>query len=147
MHASAAEAEENVRRAAAGPTKFRIRIIVEPDGDEFHAYCPALKGLHTSGPTEEESPQNATDAAAAYLASLAKHGDPINEETGSQDKKPGFVSPTPLPRHRPLATGYSSLLTPHLPFQPPLATIVTRGSLCTDVTGATLAAVDSRCLS
>jgi len=59
------------------PTRFRIRIVVEPDGDEFHAYCPALNGLHTSGRTEEEAVENARDAAIAYIRSVIKHGDPI----------------------------------------------------------------------
>jgi len=59
-----------------GPT-FTIDVIIEPDGDEFHAYCPGLKGLHTCGSTEEEALQNAKDAAVAYLVSLMKHGDPI----------------------------------------------------------------------
>ncbi len=56
---------------------FILNIIIEPDGDQFHAYCPALKGLHTCGTTEEEALQNAKDAAIAYLVSLVKHGDPI----------------------------------------------------------------------
>ena len=56
---------------------FKIEIAVEPDDDGFHAYCPALKGLHTAGDTEEEAVQNAKDAAIAYLESLMKHGEPI----------------------------------------------------------------------
>ena len=54
-----------------------IEIAVEPDGDGFHAYCPALKGLHTCGETEQEALNNASDAAIAYLRSLIKHGEPI----------------------------------------------------------------------
>jgi len=62
----------------ANPTiEFQIDIIIEPDEDGFHAYCPALKGLHTCGDTEEEALSNAKDAAIAYLHSLIKHGDPI----------------------------------------------------------------------
>ena len=56
---------------------FRVEIVVEPDDNGFHAYCPALKGLHTCGDTEEEALSNASDAAEAYLRSLIKHGDPI----------------------------------------------------------------------
>ena len=56
---------------------FRIEVIVEPDDVGFHAYCPALKGLHTCGDTEEEALRNAKDAAMAYLQSSIKHGDPI----------------------------------------------------------------------
>jgi len=57
---------------------FRVEVIVEPDDSGFHAYCPALKGLHTQGATEEEALQNAKDAAIAYLRSSIKHGDPIS---------------------------------------------------------------------
>ena len=57
--------------------EFRIEVIIEPDGTTFHAYCPAFKGLHTCGDTEEQALQNARDAASAYLESLIKHGDPI----------------------------------------------------------------------
>lgn len=61
----------------SGATTFKILIVVEPDEDNFRAYCPALKGLHTCGATEEEAVDNASDAAIAYLESLIKHGDPI----------------------------------------------------------------------
>ncbi len=56
---------------------FRIEVIIEPDDTGFHAYCPALKGLHVGGETEEEALQNAKEAALAYLESLIKHHDPI----------------------------------------------------------------------
>ena len=56
---------------------FKIEVIVEPDEDGFHAYCPALKGLHTCGDTEKEALNNAKDAAIAYLESSIKHGDYI----------------------------------------------------------------------
>jgi len=57
--------------------EFKIDIIIEPAENGYHAYCPALKGLHLGGDTEEEALQNARDAAVAYLESLIKHGDPI----------------------------------------------------------------------
>lgn len=58
-------------------SKFKVQIIIEPDGTGFHAYCPALKGLHAPGDTKEESLENAKEAVIAYLQSLVKHGDPI----------------------------------------------------------------------
>ena len=57
--------------------EFQVRIVIEPDGETFHAYCQALKGLHTCGDTEEQVVNNVKDAALAYLRSLIKHGDPI----------------------------------------------------------------------
>ncbi len=56
---------------------FRVGIVIEPDDDQYHAYCPALEGLHVSGTTEAEALQHARDAVMAYLRSLIKHGDPI----------------------------------------------------------------------
>ena len=56
---------------------FRVEIVIEPDEAGFHAYCPALKGLHTCGDTEAEALQNARDAATAYLRTSIKYGDPI----------------------------------------------------------------------
>ena len=50
--------------------EFQLLIVIEPDGDEFHAYAPDLPGLHTSGATQEEALSNARDAATAYLRSL-----------------------------------------------------------------------------
>lgn len=57
--------------------EFVIRVVIESDENGFHAYCSALKGLHTWGDTKEEALNNAGDAAAAYIQSLIKHGDPI----------------------------------------------------------------------
>lgn len=57
--------------------RFRVTVVVEPDGDGFHAYCPALKGLHVPGDTEEEALKNAKDAVDGYLRSLIRHGDPV----------------------------------------------------------------------
>ena len=57
--------------------EFRVNIAVEPDGETFHAYCPALKGLHASGNTEKEAVENAGKAVGVYLESLIRHKDPI----------------------------------------------------------------------
>ena len=56
---------------------FNITIFVEKDDSNYHAFCPALKGLHVDGATEKEAIENAREAAVAYLVSLIKHGDPI----------------------------------------------------------------------
>jgi len=69
------EACDNYKKKEA--LKYRTEIIIEPDGDQFHAYCPALKGLHVPGDTEEEALQNAKDAIVAYVCSLLKHDEPI----------------------------------------------------------------------
>lgn len=55
---------------------FDVEIVVERDDGESHAYCPALKGLHVDGTTEEEAVRNAADAALLYMESLIKHNEP-----------------------------------------------------------------------
>ncbi len=57
--------------------KFTVPIILEDDNNEFIAYCPVLKGLHSCGKTEEETIENIKNAITAYLISLIKHKEPI----------------------------------------------------------------------
>jgi len=38
--------------------EFKVQVIIEPDGQEFVAYCPALKGLQVPGATEQEALEN-----------------------------------------------------------------------------------------
>ena len=63
-----------------------VQIIVAKDEEIFHAYAPALKGLHVDGATQEEAIENVKEAIAVYLESLRKHGDPLPEG-------PGLISP------------------------------------------------------
>jgi predicted RNase H-like HicB family nuclease len=56
---------------------FHVTIVVEPDDPGYHAFCPALKGLHTGGDTPEEALEAALDGAALFLESMIRHGDPI----------------------------------------------------------------------
>ncbi len=72
--------------------KFTVEIRVEPDGEEYHAYCPALKGLHTCGATEQEAVEHAADAAIAYLQSLLKHGDPVPLHVEVEAPRPSKTS-------------------------------------------------------
>lgn len=78
LKASLEQTERNIERLQAIHL-HDIDIVVEPDDDGFHAYCPALKGLHTGGTTIEEATANAKDAVIAYLQSIIEHSDPIPE--------------------------------------------------------------------
>lgn len=85
------------------PMEFKVQIETEPDGDLFHAYCRALKGLHVSGTTEKEAIENAKDAAIAYLTSVIKHGDPIPIgviDEKATERRCGLVWFGALPRPR-----------------------------------------------
>lgn len=56
---------------------FLVSVFIERDNGEYHAFSPALKGLHTCGKTKKEVLDNTENAIIAYLSSLIKHGDPI----------------------------------------------------------------------
>lgn len=56
---------------------LRIAAIIEPDEGGFHGYCPAFKGLHVDGRTEQETFSNLVEAIGVYLSSLEEHGEPL----------------------------------------------------------------------
>lgn len=57
---------------------MKYRIIIEQDEDGvFVAECPSLPGCISQGYTRDEALLNIKDAMEGYLASLAKHGEPI----------------------------------------------------------------------
>ena len=45
------------------PLTFKL----EQDGNQWHAYCPELKGCHTFGSTKEEALKNLKDAVMLYI--------------------------------------------------------------------------------
>jgi predicted RNase H-like HicB family nuclease len=57
--------------------RLRFTVIVEPDGQSYHAFCPAFKGLHVDGTTEKKAVRNAANAAAVYIESLITNGEPL----------------------------------------------------------------------
>ena len=57
--------------------KFKVPIIVEPDGDNYHSYSPALKGLHMDGSTKKEALDNARETAKDFLTIMIRDGIPI----------------------------------------------------------------------
>ena len=65
--------------------KFTVPIIVEVDTVGFHAYPPALRGIHMDGDTEEEALRNARDTAADFLSIMVRDGMPIPLSILSQD--------------------------------------------------------------
>jgi predicted RNase H-like HicB family nuclease len=57
--------------------RLMVHFLVEPDEGGFHAYSPALKGLHVDGASEDEAVRNFAEAAPADLQSVLKHGEPL----------------------------------------------------------------------
>jgi predicted RNase H-like HicB family nuclease len=56
---------------------FQVPIIVKSDTVGFHAYSPALKGLHMDGDTELEALKNARLTAKDFLEIMIQDGIPI----------------------------------------------------------------------
>ena len=62
-------------------TTYIFRVVVEPDGDKWSAYCPVLlkQGAATWGDTKEEALKNVHEVVAMVVQSLLEHGEPIPE--------------------------------------------------------------------
>ena len=54
-----------------------VRVVVEKDSDGFHAFCPAFKGIHVNGVSEDEAVSNALHAAQLYVESLIRKREPL----------------------------------------------------------------------
>ncbi len=55
--------------------KITVTVVVEPDEDRYHAYCPALPGLHIDSESEEKAFEEVEDAIIWYLDSMKEHGE------------------------------------------------------------------------
>jgi predicted RNase H-like HicB family nuclease len=76
MHMST-KSSRHARKTAQRKLRLQISVVIEPDGDSFHTYCPAFKGLHVDGADEKEAIRNAADAIGVYVNSLVSHGEPL----------------------------------------------------------------------
>ena len=54
---------------------MRYTVIIEAEEDGgFHIWCPALKGCHSQGETQEEALEHIQEAIAVYLESVQADG-------------------------------------------------------------------------
>jgi predicted RNase H-like HicB family nuclease len=65
---------------------YTFKLVVEPDGDRWHAYCPALAaaGAATWGCTREEALRNIQDVVRMVADSMVEDGDPLPTEPSGQ---------------------------------------------------------------
>lgn len=61
---------------------YSVFYDADPDGG-YVVFAPALPGCHSQGETLEEAEQNIKEAIELYLESLAKHREPIPQESRS----------------------------------------------------------------
>lgn len=60
---------------------YIFRVVIEPDGDRWHAYCPALEeyAAATWGYTEVEAHKNIHEVIHMIVDELLEDGKPIPE--------------------------------------------------------------------
>jgi predicted RNase H-like HicB family nuclease len=60
---------------------YTFNIVVEPDEDRWHAYCPALhgKGAATWGHTREEALRNIEEVVRLVMESMVEHDEQLPE--------------------------------------------------------------------
>jgi predicted RNase H-like HicB family nuclease len=65
---------------------YTFKVVIEPDEDRWHAYCPALveQGAATWGTTRDEALKNIQEVVEMVVESLREHGEPIPEEPSDQ---------------------------------------------------------------
>jgi len=63
-------------------TTYIFRVVVEPDGDGWHAYCPALLqyAAATWGNTKEEALKHINEVVHMVIDELIEDGEPIPED-------------------------------------------------------------------
>ena len=60
---------------------YTFKVVVEPDEDRWHAFCPALEryGAATWGDTEEEALRHINEVVQMVVEELIEDGEPIPE--------------------------------------------------------------------
>ena len=60
-------------------TTYVFKVVIEPDDDVWHAYCPALlkQGAATWGATKEEALKHINEVVHMVVAELVEDGEPI----------------------------------------------------------------------
>ena len=71
-----------VQRKDHSPKTYQFQVIIEPDEDQWAAYCPALveRGAATCGYTREEAYINIHQVLRMTLETMIAHGETIPAE-------------------------------------------------------------------
>jgi predicted RNase H-like HicB family nuclease len=75
-----------IRQHTSDPplTTYTFKVVVEPDGDAWYAYCPALKGYGavTWGETRAEALRHVREVVEVVVAELVEDGEPLPADAG-----------------------------------------------------------------
>jgi predicted RNase H-like HicB family nuclease len=63
---------------------YTFRVVVEPDEDRWHAFCPALErhGAATWGLTKEDALRNIEEVVHLVIESMVEHNETLPEPVG-----------------------------------------------------------------
>jgi predicted RNase H-like HicB family nuclease len=64
---------------------YTFKVVVEPDEERWHAYCPALedRGASTWGYTREEALTHIDEVVQLVVDSMVERGERLPDETAS----------------------------------------------------------------
>ena len=81
--------------ADASKTTHTYRVVVEPDEDAWHAWCPALQGYGaaTWGATRAEAPRQIREVVAMVVAEPIEEGETPSDRCDGQREARSFPSP------------------------------------------------------
>ena len=65
---------------------YTFNVIVEPDEDRWHAYCPALEsqGAATWGASREEALKHIDEVVRLVVESMIEHGEELPQESDAE---------------------------------------------------------------
>lgn len=55
-------------------SNYDFTVVIEPDGEAFHAFVPVLSGCHSFGESVEEAKQNIAEAIELHVESMIEKG-------------------------------------------------------------------------
>lgn len=69
--------------ASRAPATYTFSVVIEPDEDVWHAYCPALQGYGaaTWGKTREEAFRHIREVVGMVVAELLEDGEDLPADT------------------------------------------------------------------
>lgn len=77
-------------------TTYTFEVVIGPDEDRWHAYCPALveRGAATWGHTQEEALANIEEVLEMVVESMVEHGEAIEPAYAVQVSQKPLVAVT-----------------------------------------------------
>ena len=63
---------------------YSFKVVVEPDDDRWHAYCPALedRSAYTWGRAAEEALKHIGEVVQLVVDSMSDHGERLPDDSG-----------------------------------------------------------------